>query len=525
MGRLRGRALVLLTRVDPSRTVAGLAEPDPQQTQQRGPRHPVVWVSSTYFSEGFPYSLVNNVAELLFQALGASLQAIGLTALFHLPWNVKFLWAPLLDRYETKRQFLVGCEIAILALVLVLALLGNTPTLGTLTFVFLVLGVVSATHDVAIDGYYLEALDKIGQSKFVGLRAAAFRGATVTCSGPLLFLVDEAGWRIGWLSAAAVAAILLAYHATFLPRVEQRQPPLRTWLTPKRAKIIATIAVVVALIALVELRWPFLSAMGAAVRSIVEPIPWLGQLDLEGWIGLVLLTIIVGTLAFLGRVHRWLARHDSPYARAFVTLLDQPRMGRALAFIMLFRLGESFLMKMRMPFLRGPGGMDLGTFGLINGTLGWSAMLLATIAGGWLISRYGLRRWLWPFVLAQNVPNLLYAWAAGQPDPSALGHVVLGGIVIGEDIGAGLGTAVFMVYIMRCVDPRHKATHMAVLTAIMSLGFTLAGVASGFLADALGFSVYFVLTFVATVPSMVLMPFVPLLDDPAGTPTKPAPEA
>ena len=128
-------------------------------------------------------------------------------------------------------------------------------------------------------------------------------------------------------------------------------------------------------------------------------------------------------------------------------------------------------------------------------------------------------------MLAQNVPNLLYAWAGSQADPSALGVLGLGAVVVGEDIGAGLGTAVFLVYIMRCVDPRHKATHMAVLTAIMSVGFTLAGVASGFLADALGFGWYFGLTFVATIPSMVLMPFVPHLDDPPANPPQDAAKA
>jgi PAT family beta-lactamase induction signal transducer AmpG len=411
---------------------------------------------------------------------------------------------------------------------MVLAALGTTPTLGALTIVFLAVAVVSATHDIAIDGFYLEALDKTGQSKWVGLRAAAFRGATVLCTGPLLLVVGELGWRVGWLGVAAIMALLLVYHSTFLPRTEQRQTRLRTWLASGGGRILAAIALPLAALAILEVQWGVLSEVRARLAELIAPVPYFGALELEGWIGLVLLSTLVATLAMLGRLRRRLARHQSPYAQAFLSLLDQPRMGRAIAFIMLFRLGESFLQKMRMPFLRGPAGMDLSTFGLINGTLGWGATIAATLLGGWLISRHGLRRWLWPFVLAQNIPNLLYAWAASQPDPAALGNVVLGAVVIGEDIGAGLGTAVFMIYIMRCVDPRHKATHMAVLTAIMSLGFTLAGVASGFLADALGFANYFVLTFVATIPSMLLMPFVPHLDDPvtpAGPSAKPSPPA
>ena len=85
-------------------------------------------------------------------------------------------------------------------------------------------------------------------------------------------------------------------------------------------------------------------------------------------------------------------------------------------------------------------------------------------------------------------------------------------MILLENFGAGLGTAVFMIYIMRCCDPRHRAAHMAIVTALMSIGFTAAGVASGFLADRMGFSLYFGFTFLATLPAMVILPFAPHLD-------------
>jgi PAT family beta-lactamase induction signal transducer AmpG len=89
---------------------------------------------------------------------------------------------------------------------------------------------------------------------------------------------------------------------------------------------------------------------------------------------------------------------------------------------------------------------------------------------------------------------------------------VIAAIIAIEHAGAGLGTAVFMVYLMRTCDPAHKAGHFAIVSALMSLSFTVAGVASGFLADAIGFANYFLFTFLATIPSMVLIFFVPHLD-------------
>ncbi len=500
-----------------------LEVPTPADAGKSGPRHPAWWVSTTYFAEGFPYAVVNNVAEVLFKELGASLQVIGLTAIFHLPWNLKFLWAPLLDHYETKRRFMLGCEWAVLAVLLLLMVFGDGIPLWLASIAFIVLAFVAATHDVAIDGYYLETLDRDEQSRFVGLRAAAYRGAVLLASGPILVLADPdvAGWRATWASAALVMAVLLGYHWTFLPDLERRGEPLRKWLLSLlRPRVFVALAVVMAVIVL-DYAMPFLRLAGAFIGRRFASIPGLGVLEFSEWVLLFLLVALGVGLASLGRLRAALDRKDSRYAKGFVDLLDQPQMGRAFAFILLFRTGESFLMKMRQPFLRDSCGMDLATYGLVNSTFGITATLAATLAGGWLISKHGLRRWLWPMVLAQNVPNLLYVVLAAQPDPAALGTWWVGSVVIVEDIGAGLGTAVFMVYLMRCCDPRHKATHMAVLTAIMSVGFTIAGVASGFLVEAFGgFAPYFAFSFVATIPSMLLLPFVPFLD--AARPERPA---
>jgi PAT family beta-lactamase induction signal transducer AmpG len=241
-------------------------------------------------------------------------------------------------------------------------------------------------------------------------------------------------------------------------------------------------------------------------------IPVLGAMSLPGWLGLGLLLAVLLLLANLAWVQRALDRRDSAYARSFVVFLAQPRVRAVLAFVLLFRTGESFLQKMRWPFLHRELGMDLGDYGFANGTVGLLATFLATLLGGWLIARHGLRRFVWPFLLAQNVLNLLYAGLAMWPDPSDIGIFTITAVVTVEHFGAGLGTAVLMVYLMRCCDPAHKAAHMALLTALASVGFTLAGVASGALAELLGYGPYFVLTFVATVPSMVLVFVVPHLD-------------
>ncbi|MEM7153598.1 MAG: MFS transporter [Myxococcota bacterium] len=484
------------------------SSPSPAPTPGGWWQRPWAWVTTTYFGEGFPYTIVNSAADALFTVMGLSLSSLGLTAILHLPWNLKFLWGPFVDQYETKRRWLVGFEVILCVLLAVLTAVGDVDTPAWIVAaVFMVIAMGSATHDIAVDGYYLEALEPEDQSRYVGYRAAAYRLAMLAINGPLLVLADLQGWRIAWLVSLGVMIAMTAYHAWALPAPEARGKPiselLRRMVSP-RALLVVGIAVALGLWGY-GTEWWGLAAEGSD--------GFLSARTLPGIIGLGLLIIMLAVLAVLSRVQRWLDRHDSEYARSFVVFLAQPRVRALLAFVLLFRTGESFLQKMRWPFLHRELDVSLATYGFANGTVGMVSTFVATLLGGYLIAKHGLRRWIWPFVIAQNVLNLLYAGLAFWPQPEQIGLGTITVIITIEHFGAGLGTAVFMVYIMRCCNPDHKAAHMALLTALMSIGFFLAGLASGTLAEALGYGPYFALTFVVTIPSMLLIAIVPHLDE------------
>lgn len=503
--------------------------PDPHEPSRRGPllvwgfisdltpslpaprrsraTTPHLWVSSTYFAEGFPYAVLHQLAEVLFRELGASLQVIGLTSLFHLPYNLKFLWAPLVDGFATKRAWLVAMEAVLGSVLLALAFLASADhVLMTTSVAFAVLALASATHDIAIDGYYLEALDSHGQSKFVGYRAMAYRVATLAVAGPLLVLVGRAGWSWGFLVAALVVVALLTCHALFLPRVEQPRLPFRRLLIglQSRRLLLSLSGLTVAIALIRALPANVIETVRTISRSCIRST----NLSLSALVALGLPAALLLTLGLLFARRRRLAGSKSLFARAFVDFLGQEQVRRILAFVILFRAGDSLLLKMRYPFLK-QAGMTLEQYGWASGTLGVVASFGATLAGGWLVSRHGLRRWIWPMTLGQNVLNLLYVPLALLDAPVSLTWLVL--VVTLEAFGSGLGTAAFMVYLMRCCRPEFKAAHMAILTALMSLSFTVAGVTSGFLASWLGYAWYFAISFVATVPSMLLIPWLPHL--------------
>jgi len=417
---------------------------------QGSPRSPWVFVPTLYFAEGVPYILVNTVSVIFYKRLGVDNTAIAFwTSLLYLPWVAKMLWSPLVDTRGTKRGWILGAQLALTVCLAALALAAGLPGFFAITLaVFWLAALVSATHDIAADGFYLYALDARQQALFVGVRTLFYRAAMIFGSGLLVFLAGRWEERLGevpraWTLAFALAAALYGglwvYHRFALPRPPGDAPGAR-------------------------------AAAAAAAAS--------------GW------------------------------GRIFTDWFSQRRAAVIVAFILLYRLGEALLLKLAAPFMldgRAEGGLGLTTaqVGLAYGTLGLGCLILGGIAGGWLLARFGLRRLLWPFALALNVPNAFYLYMAQvQPAP---GLIYL--LVACEQLGYGLGLTAFMVYFMRVSRGTHRTSHYAIATGLMALGMMLPGMVSGAIQEALGYRSFFLLVLVLGLPGLATLPFLPHLDE------------
>ncbi len=479
------------------------------------------WVVSLYYAEGFPYSLVRLMSTAYFKDHGASLQAIGLTSLLGIPWVLKFLWAPLVDAFATKRRWLVTVEGAVVVGVVLIGLASLLPNpLVAGAVVFFLLAGLAATHDIAIDGYYLEALDRTDQARFVGFQSAAYRAALISGGGGVAWICGRFSWLVGYLVAAAVLGGLWALHSAKLPRFEVARRPGRELLGYVLTARVAGIAVV-GMAAVVGL-WHLLRS--EAVRDALGP---LARVSAPGWIVIVLLVVLAGVAFRAPAIKARLYASESHYALAFVDYLDRPRIGVVLAFICTFRVGEALLQNMAYPFLKDIG-ITLEQYGLAHNTFGILATIIGSIIGGFLIARFGLGRCMWPFVLALNSLNVLYmlmAWKyraiLADPDAGRADFWLVCLLVSAEAFGAGFGNAAFTVFIFRTTRARFKAAHFAIGTGLMNVAGTLAGVVSGFLAAQVGFFWFFGLTAVATIPNMALIPWLPFVDaDPEATTEK-----
>jgi len=179
-----------------------------------------LWTTSTYFAEGLPYSLVHQISAQFFTAAGASLEAIGLTSLYGLAWNVKFLWSPLVDLIGNKKIWLVILELLIALIAALLIWPAKSSNLVLVAAIFAVIGFLAATHDVAVDGYYIQSLNDSDQAAFSGLRVAAYRIALLVGNGALVVLAGIISWAACFLAAGGIMAALALLHHLLLPKVK-----------------------------------------------------------------------------------------------------------------------------------------------------------------------------------------------------------------------------------------------------------------------------------------------------------------
>jgi PAT family beta-lactamase induction signal transducer AmpG len=383
------------------------------------------------------------LAVVLYKNLGLSNTDIALyTSWLYLPWVIKPLWSPVVDLFGQKRRWTITMQFILGAAFAMVALALPTPHHVQLTLaVFWLMAFASATHDIAADGFYLLALPAHGQAAFVGVRSTFYRLAMIAGQGGLVYLAGR--------------------------------------LQETTGNVISAWSMVFVLIAGI-----FVAA--AAYHLWALPAPASDRPAQQG-------------RAF------W-----AEFAEVFAAFFRLPGIGRILAFLLLYRFAEAQLLKLVTPFMLDPassGGLGLRTqdVGIAYGTVGVSALVVGGLLGGWVISRVGLRRALWPLMLCMHLPNLVFvALAHWQPADLYL----VSAAIATEQFGYGFGFTAYLVFMLMVASgpdgtSPHKTAHYALCTGFMALGMMIPGMWAGWLEDRLGYFQFFIWGCIATIPSFL----------------------
>jgi PAT family beta-lactamase induction signal transducer AmpG len=422
--------------------------------------------------------IVTGASAVLFKALALEYPGAGIkdtqiafwTTIIALPWTLKMLWGPVVELTMTRRRWIVLMQTVMLGGLLALAWAVQSPAwfAGTLA-VMLVMAFLSATHDVAADGFYLLSMDKGAQAFFVGVRSTFYRLANIFCTGYLFIIAGQLEKHGKGEAASSLAQPFVGIYDSLATAIAN--PVARAW----------SVAILV----------------GAGVFGI-------------GWI----LNSLLMPKPAADRAHRAHAAAEvatSPnandpepvappseekvrFADAIAAFLNRAKIGWILAFILFYRFGESMIGKVSGLFLKAPaeqGGLGLGT---------------DTILGGMFISQFGFRKSIWPMVLALNLPNFFYIYVAMQKP----GVETVKWLIVTDQLGYGFGFSAYMVYLMIVArGTPYPTSSYAVATGLMALGASIAGAVSGALSDMLGYANFFVAVVLLGIPGIVTLFFIP----------------
>ena len=288
---------------------------------------PLRWVPSLYFAMGLPFVVLNMVSAVLFKDLGISDSQIAFwTSLIMWPWTIKFLWSPFLELYRTKKFWVVATQLLSGVLFGVAALSLHMPTFFSVTVaVFAVVAFSGATHDIAADGVYMSELSTAAQAKYIGWQGAFYNLAKLVATGGLV-------WLAGWLYESFSADGTATFDAS-----------VRSW----------TVVLMILCATLVALGAYHLRALPSG-----------------------------GTAS----EHHSLREGLSGLKEVIAAFFTKKHIGYYIAFIILYRLGEGFVMKIVPLFLKADtasGGLGLTNqqIGLYYGTFGAGAFLLGSLLG------------------------------------------------------------------------------------------------------------------------------------------------
>lgn len=395
------------------------------------------------FSSGLPLFLLYNLLAAWLKAEQVDLKSIGLFALVGFPYTWKFLWSPLMDRFNIpllgrRRGWMLVTQLSLLAAIASFGFFSPQIELSAIVALAGVVAFLSASQDIVVDAYRRELLTEHEQGSGTALFVNTYKLSTLIPGSLSLILSDFMSWQMVF----GITALFM------LPGV------LTTLL----------------------IREP--SIYGTPPRTLREAVvePFREFIQRSGWSHALLI----------------------------------------LAFIFLYKLGDSMATALATPFY-----MELGFTRTQIGLVAKNAGLWASLAGGILgaiwLEKTGVNRGLWIFGVLQAVAILGFALLAQVglgsgpvADPAlvvAEPNTLLLGLVIGlEAFAVGLGTAAFTGYIATTTDQRYTATQFALFTSLAAVPRTFFNALTGFMVAQTGWFIFFLICFALAIPGMLLLP-------------------
>jgi PAT family beta-lactamase induction signal transducer AmpG len=412
-------------------------------------KNPFLWVPSSYLVMGLIYIAVGTLANIMFRNMGMENdKAAFWSSLLGFPYTFKFLWAPALELYKTKKFFVVLMQFAIAAALVGVAVGLRVPDggwTGPVLTLMAITAILGATQDIGTDGVYVTTLSPKEQAKYLGFQSMCWNGGALLAKGPFLgvsgLLEKSTGsyasaWMIVMLTMGGFVFLGGLWHSRILP------PGAKALDAPK--------------------------TFGDAMKTFGDALATFFQ------------------------------KKDIVKLIAFAFLYRS-------AYGLLDKMGPLFLIDTRANHGLGLSNQAVST---AYGTFGTGAFIVGSLIGGWIVSKAGLRKTLLLLCICINVPNVTFLFLS-QAMPTNMALITA--VITLEQLGWGIGAVGHMIYMMQQIAPGpYKTAHYTFATALMGACMMTTGAISGYIEKAVGYQWFFIIVLLAAAPSLlatILAPF------------------
>ena len=475
------------------------------------------------FSAGLPILLIFSSLSLWLREAGVARSTVTFFSWAALGYSFKFVWAPLVDRLPLpvltawlgrRRSWLLLSQFAVMGALAFMALHDPLDSLTLMAVGAVMLGFSSATQDIVIDAYRIEAADEDLQALMSSSYIAGYRiGMLVAGAGALALAsgfgaIEGADYNyLAWSKTyLCMAAIMLIGVATTLSIKEPKADSTRIhkYGTVDYVRFLGLFIVATLVFALVFV------FCGQWVPELVQALPAsLGKVS--GFLAettRLLLSLASALLAARVMVRLHIVSPgmvDETYIDPFRDFFQ--RYGK-VALIILLLVGTYRISDIVMGAVANVFYDDMGytkdQIAAVTKTFG----LLMTIAGGFLggllAIRYGVMRSLWLGAFLSAASNLLFALLA-VAEPKIW---MLTGVIAADNLSGGLASAAFVAYLSGLTNRAFTAMQFAVFSSLMTLMPKLLAGYSGTMVDAMGYPVFFIGTALIGLPVLLLVTYI-----------------
>jgi MFS transporter, PAT family, beta-lactamase induction signal transducer AmpG len=442
------------------------------------------------FASGLPLALSTGTLQAWLTVEGINIKTIGYFALAGLPYTFKFVWAPLIDRFEPpwlgrRRGWLVVTQLILAVICWLMASFDPKTSIEAVAVCAVAVAFFSASQDVVFDAYRSDLMQDHERGAGAAVSVLGYRLAMLVSGGLALILADQ--W-LGWANMYRVMGVLfviMACISLWAPKVELASNIGRA---PVQKELIGFVAMVVAGVASYFLLNELVKAVAPAGVGTNKFLS-LGLETLQ-MLGAFMAGIFAARFAgFPSFVKPW----DAFFSRKHAAAL--------LALIILYKLGDAFAGALSTTFLIRGVGFSATEVGSMNKVLGLIATIVGALMGGlWLVKQPLYKALLW-FGIAQAISNFAYWVLAVSPKS----YWLMGTAIGIENICGGMGTAAFVAFMMALTQKEFSAAQFALLSALAAVGRTYVGPVSGVLVADYGWPTFFIITVFTAMPGLALL--------------------